>query len=92
MSLGWMRRALTPKNWVQPKLRPYVTPAEARAMCVWPVLGTAALGVVEGEVLDWPSWAVALSALVVFAGWTEVVTVAVCQRALKRLNHEHLKP
>lgn len=92
MSLGWMSRALSPKNWVRADLRPYVTPAEARAMSAWPVMGSVTVAVVEGEVLDWPSWAVLLSALAIVITWVAIATDRVCQRALKRRDHESLRP
>jgi disulfide bond formation protein DsbB len=90
--MGWVRRAFAPKNWVPPQFRPYVTPGEARSMSAWPVLGSVTAAVVADEVFGWPPWAVLVSTCVLVIAWVVIATERVCARALKRLNHEHLKP
>lgn len=87
MSLGWMRRALSPKNWVPPQFRHVVTPGELRVTFIW----TPAAGYVGGWALDWigvPAWLSWPSAFVLGA----LIGQAQVQRWKARAFHERIEP
>lgn len=91
MTLGWLNRALAPKNCVAPELRDHVTPAEARWMRDWPFVGTTMWTIYATVVLGWRSWAVMCSSAVILGVWTGWNTHVVLHRVHQRQRHERIQ-
>lgn len=92
MTLGWVNRALAPKNCVSPPLRDHVTPTEARWMRDWPIVGTTMWATFAAVVLEWRSWAVIWSSAVILSVWTWWNTRAVLRHVHQRQHHERIQP